>query len=140
YRRRNGAAPGGQQSARRLLASLSWWLANQHTPRLNHEMSAEERYRAMVERSSDAVLLVKPADGGILYANPAFEDVTGYTAEELHGREVAELLHPSHRDAQLAHRAQLLRSPGKIATHETVVLHKDGSSRWVESTTTNLLH
>jgi PAS domain S-box-containing protein len=103
-------------------------------------MSAEERYRAMVERSSDAVLLVKPADGGILYTNPAFEEATGYTAGELRGREVAELLHPSHRDAQLAHRAQLLGSPGKVTTHETVVLHKDGSSRWVESTMTNLLH
>jgi signal transduction histidine kinase/CheY-like chemotaxis protein len=39
-------------------------------------MSAEERYRAMVERSSDAALRVKPAGGGILYANSAFEDVT----------------------------------------------------------------
>jgi PAS domain S-box-containing protein len=103
-------------------------------------MSAEERYRAMVERSSDGVLLVKPADGGILYANPAFEEITGYTARELRGREVAELLHPSHRDAQLAHRAQLLRSPGRIATHETELLHKDGSSRRVENTMTNLLH
>jgi PAS domain S-box-containing protein len=108
--------------------------------RLKDEMSAEERWRAMVERSSDAVLLVKPADGGILYANPAFEGVTGYTGEELRGREVAELLNPDYRDAQLAYRLQLLRSPDKVITHETVVLRKDGSSRWVENTITNLLH
>src|SRR5260221_6405810 len=39
----------------------------------------------------------------------------------------------------MSSRAEMMRSPGKVATMETRVRHKDGSWRWIENTISNLL-
>jgi PAS domain S-box-containing protein len=97
------------------------------------------RYQAMIEHSSDALVLARPMMGGIWYASPAMERVLGYTVEDLRGREVMELVHPETLDTAIKLRAELLRSPGKVSVDELRMLHKDGSWRWVELTRTNLL-
>ena len=43
---------------------------------------------------TDTVVLVLDRDGGIRYVNPACEELTGYAAHELRGREVFEVLIP----------------------------------------------
>jgi PAS domain S-box-containing protein len=97
------------------------------------------RYRAMIEYSSDALILSRPTLGGILYASPAIERVLGYTMEDLQGREVMDYIHPEARERALRLRAELLRSPGKVSVEEVQVRHKDGSYRWIELTRSNLL-
>src|SRR5207249_3922904 len=42
---------------------------------------SEERLRALVEHASDAIVVVK-ADGTVLYASPAVEQLLGYRADE----------------------------------------------------------
>jgi PAS domain S-box-containing protein len=98
------------------------------------------RYRAMIEHSSDALILSRPTQDGILYASPAIERVLGYTMPDLQRREVMDLIHPDFRDAALKLRAELLRSPGKVSVDDVRVRHKDGSYRWIELTRSNLLH
>lgn len=44
-----------------------------------------EIYRALAEQTADHILVTDP-DGLILYVNPAFTTVTGYTAEEVIGQ------------------------------------------------------
>ncbi|MGH8709697.1 MAG: hybrid sensor histidine kinase/response regulator, partial [Burkholderiales bacterium] len=97
------------------------------------------RYQAMIEHSSDALVLTRPMTGGILYASPAMERVLGYTAEDLRGREVMELVHPETLDTAIKLRAELLHTPGKVSVDELRMRHKDGSWRWVELTRKNLL-
>jgi PAS domain S-box-containing protein len=98
------------------------------------------RYQAMIEHSSDALILTRPTTDGILYASPATERVLGYTVEDLRGREVIDLVHPEMLEIALQLRAELLRSPGKVAVDEVKFRHKDGSYRWIELTRSNLLH
>src|SRR2546427_13293241 len=76
---------------------------------------------------------------GIFYASPGLERMLGYTIEDLREREPYELLHPDHVEATRSRRSQMMHSPGKVVTVETMVRHKDGSWRWVENTVTNLL-
>jgi PAS domain S-box-containing protein len=64
----------------------------------------------------------------------------GYTLEDLRGQQPYERLHPDHRADALRRREELLRTPGKVLTSETLVQHKDGSWRWTENTHSNLLH
>jgi len=97
------------------------------------------RYQAMIEHSSDALVLSRPRAGGIQYASPAMERVLGYTVEDLRGREVMELVHPETLDTAIQLRAELLRTPGKVSVDELRMRHKDGSWRWVELTRKNLL-
>src|SRR5260221_3487002 len=99
----------------------------------------EKQFRAMIEHSSDGVILTRPGGGGIFYASPGLERVLGYTIADLRGREPHEFIHPDHLEARMSSRAEMMRSPGKVATMETRVRHKDGSWRWIENTISNLL-
>jgi len=98
------------------------------------------RFRAMIERSSDAVALTNPRGAGIFYMSPAFARMTGYTESDMRGRQFGELVHPEQREALHAARDEHLRWPGKTITNELLVRHRDGGWRWVEVTATNLLH
>jgi PAS domain S-box-containing protein len=71
----------------------------------------DQRFRALIEHSSVAIALLT-LDGTVTYASPSAEQVTGYTAEELVGRNSFALLH---------------------------YCHADGTWRWVEAILTNLL-
>lgn len=119
-----------------LIALAAWGLARRERALAN----TWTRYQAMIEHSSDALVLTQPTAGGILYASPAMERVLGYTAEDLRGREVMELVHPETLDTAIKSRAELLGTPGKVSVDELRMLHRDGSWRWVELTRKNLLH
>jgi len=119
-----------------LIAAAAWGLARRERAR----RESEKRFRAMIEYSSDAVILTRPMQGGIFYASPAIERLIGYTPGELRGREVMDLMHPEFHEVALRLRADLLRQPGKVSVDEAKVLHKDGSWRWIENTRSNLLH
>jgi PAS domain S-box-containing protein len=118
-----------------LIALAAWGLAR----RERALRESGKRFRAMIEHSSDVVVLSHP-EKGILYASPSLERVFGYRQEELQGRQAYEFLHPDHRAEALGRREELLRSPGKVVRSETLVRHKDGSWRWTENTMSNLLH
>ena len=45
----------------------------------------QERYRAVVEQTADAIFLVDVSSKRILEFNPRFEELLGYTSDELHG-------------------------------------------------------
>ena len=119
-----------------LLALAAWGLARRERA-LGRSW---KRYQAMIEHSSDALILSRPTTGGILYASPAMERMLGFTLEDLRGREVMDFMHPDTRPTALRLREELLRQPGKVSVDEAKVLHKDGSWRWIELTRKNLLH
>lgn len=59
----------------------------------------ESRYRTMVNTAADAIVAVDAA-GSIVALNPAAENMFGYAAGELAGRDVAELLPPQSADVK----------------------------------------
>src|SRR6185369_8110871 len=76
----------------------------------------------------------------IFYVSPAFVRMSGYSLADVRGRQALDLVHPDHRQQALLLREDLKGSPGKSATLELLVQHKDGSWRWIENTVTNLMH
>ena len=118
-----------------LIGLAAWGLARRER-KLAHTW---RKYQAMIEHSSDALILARPMAGGIAYASPAIERMLGYGMDDLRGREVMDLIHPEFLDIARKKRAELLDSPGKVAVDEVKLVHKDGSSRWVELTRKNLL-
>ena len=119
-----------------LLGAAAWRLAR----REEYFKRKWSRFHAMIEQSSDAVLLVNPEGDGVLYASPAFERLTGYRAEDLHGCSVAQWVHPDDLAVVEQQQAKLRQTPGITVTYEARMRHKDGSWRWMEKTVTNLLH
>lgn len=96
----------------------------------------EQRYRALVEHSYDAVALLDPR-GTVQYASHSTERVLGYTRDEFVGRNIFELMHPD----ELAGVQELfldgLRGPGKPVHAEFRLRHKDGSWRFLEGVAVN---
>lgn len=101
--------------------------------------ASENRFRAMVEKSFETIILVA-ADGAILYRSPAASNVLGYSHEEDIGRCAFDLLHPEDEAEVREKFARLLATPGGFETSILRGRHKDGSWRWLEAIATNLLH
>ncbi len=57
------------------------------------------RLATAVEAAADAVVITEPVRGVILYVNPAFEKITGYTKDEAVGRNLHMLDSGSHNEA-----------------------------------------
>ena len=101
--------------------------------------SSEERFRALIERSSDMITLHRP-DGTILYASPSMVRLLGYESHELLDRNLLEYVHPDDRREVVSAFTELLAQPGRSTTGRYRIRHRDGSWRWIETTRTNLLH
>ncbi len=100
---------------------------------------SKNRFKAMVEKSAEGILLMLP-DKRIIYASPAVERVLGYTSEELTVQSLIEHVHPDYRQHATDSWNRLLQDPDYVAAAESMLQHKDGSWRWIECTARNLLH
>jgi PAS domain S-box-containing protein len=104
-----------------------------------HELAAkEERFRALIEYSSVGIML-RDRNHRVFYTSPASEQILGYRPEELLGGLRAELVHPDDRAVLEQRSRQILEEPDKVLRGRLRMLHRDGSYRWVEVTTRNLL-
>ncbi len=102
-------------------------------------LASEQRFRALIENSLDAIALVSP-EGRLLYGSPSIARMLGYPVESLLGRLAFELVHPDDLPEKFALAAHLLAAPGNH-THQVVRFrHQNGEWRWLEVQETNLLH
>ena len=111
-------------SAAVCLAGLSWALAlhrqvrrqvrikaEEIRARMQREITIEQRYRELWESATD-VILTHDLEGRISAFNPAGERLLGWSAEEIVGRNISELLAPEEREI-----AGGILSPGTASRH-----------------------
>jgi len=91
---------------------------------------SEERYRAVVEQSAEGLYLVDGGTRRILETNPALQNMLGYTAEELRGMELHEIVAHAREDVE-ANIERTLRE-GTRFIRERGYRRKDGSVVEVE--------
>ena len=113
-----------------LLATLNKALDRQRLARALRE--SEERYRLIAEHINDAIVLTD-LEGRLVFANGRAEVITGYTAQELTGLLVFNLLTPvGSRETQ--ERLVTAASGGEpAAVLEAPLRRKDGSLVWIEA-------
>jgi PAS domain S-box-containing protein len=107
------------------------YLARQlHTLRRaeNTQRVREERFRALVENSADAIGVVD-AQGLFRYVSATSERVTGYRPDELIGRSPLELAQAGERPELGGALLELSASPGSRAGRAIRYQHRDGSLR-----------
>ena len=102
--------------------------AHKHTQEALRE--SEERYRAVVEQSAEGLYLVDGDSRRILETNPALQNMLGYTAAELRGMELHEIVAHAREDVE-ANVERTLRE-GTRFIRERKYLRKDGSVVEVE--------
>jgi diguanylate cyclase (GGDEF)-like protein/PAS domain S-box-containing protein len=101
--------------------------------------ASEERYRRLVEHSSDPIVVVG-ADGHITYASPAVRSVLHHDPDALVGRRVCSITHPEDAAACAELVARAAEEPAggsRMANLRTV--HPGGEVGWVSVTVTNWL-
>jgi diguanylate cyclase (GGDEF)-like protein/PAS domain S-box-containing protein len=101
---------------------------------------SEERFRALVQNSSD-VVCVLDAGGATQYMSPAIEHIMGRTPAEAIAMGTLSTIHPDDRERASATLRDLTRLPdSSTSTVELRARHADGSWRHLEVRATNLLH
>jgi diguanylate cyclase (GGDEF)-like protein/PAS domain S-box-containing protein len=102
------------------------------------ELHATERYyRALVQHSSDVVMVVDP-DLRIRYVSDSIETIFGYRPEELAGRSL-DVFGKAAVDALTEALGRVGLSPGHVARVEWKLTDTTGRSRCAESMITDLL-
>jgi PAS domain S-box-containing protein len=92
---------------------------------------SEERYRRLTDAAAEGVMI--HADGVILETNPAFEQIFGYSRDELNGRHVLDIVATSD-SRELIESHMRARS---VASYEVSGRRKDGTTIVAEITARN---
>jgi hypothetical protein len=101
--------------------------------------ASEERFRALVENSSDAVVLVD-AEGRITYISGASPRHLGWQPYQMVGQSIFDFLHPDDREVAFATQVEALQRPGETISAEVRFGHADGSWRTMEGFAVNRLN
>jgi len=120
----------------RLIAEV---LASAIRGRLAEEAAreSEERFRALTEHAGDAICEAS-VYGEILYVSPSFDEMFGYSRDDLNEINVRNLIHPEDVGVVEQMRGQFdqSRSFGGLCLR---IRHRDGDWRWIEATARGFL-
>jgi diguanylate cyclase (GGDEF)-like protein/PAS domain S-box-containing protein len=98
----------------------------------------EARFRALVQHSSDVIIVVRP-DGSIRFVSPSATRVLRYEPKMVEGRSIADLLHTDDIEPARTFIAEAARNPGVGMPIEWRFRQPDGSALHAEIIATNLL-
>ncbi len=95
-------------------------------------LQSEQKYRSVIQNINLGLMEVD-LEESIVYANEAFCEMTGYTPEELLGKNASELLLNEEDQVQREQlkKANAKRLDGSASAYELRILRKDGSPLWM---------
>lgn len=99
----------------------------------------EKRYRALIENSTDGLLLVDPK-GKVLEMSVMGKKILGLQPDEDLDYALPNLLHSEDLSAVTKCFMEVIANPGKIKSLELRIKLPSGEYRWIESTFQNLLN
>ncbi len=98
---------------------------------------SERRFRALIENSSDGILLAD-GEGRMIYASPGTRRMLGYASGETLGWRVADLVHPDEGAGLESTVAAARTNRGATQALKLRARHKGGGYRLLEGTCTDL--
>jgi diguanylate cyclase (GGDEF)-like protein/PAS domain S-box-containing protein len=104
-----------------------------------HTRQSSERFRSLVQNSSDVIALLEP-DLTIRYHTPSVERVLGYAEDELVGVRLDAVLGSEDGNRLREFYAGVCAAPGVPTPRDLLLRRKDGSHCQLESVFNNLLH
>ncbi|TQS44196.1 diguanylate cyclase [Cryptosporangium phraense] len=100
--------------------------------------ASEERFAALLYDGADIITLTD-ADGQVVYVSPTAARITGHDPASLLGDGLWTHLHPDDYAAAAEFNARIRAEPDVVHARELRIRHADGSWRWHEFVTRNLL-
>jgi len=106
---------------------------------ITDKKKAEQRYRDVVENAHDAIYTVHP-EKGFQYVNPAFEELVGYSTDEIYSDAFSfwDLIHPD--DLAMIEERGVARARGEEVSdrYEFRITAKNGVVKTVEAITVDI--
>jgi diguanylate cyclase (GGDEF)-like protein/PAS domain S-box-containing protein len=99
----------------------------------------EHRFRALVRNSSD-VIAISDLTGRASYVSPGVESLLQIPADQLLGSSGGDLVHPDDVPLYTEHLNRMGANPGTPVQMTGRFRHANGSWRWLEILSTNLVH
>jgi len=102
-------------------------------------IKSETKYRSLAEQSVQSIIILAP--DRLLYYNPAFKELVGYSDEELaqmDAGDIWDLIHPDDRDELRQRMNDRIEGRPIPPRYEYRFVRKDGEVRWVESFTSRV--
>jgi diguanylate cyclase (GGDEF)-like protein/PAS domain S-box-containing protein len=91
---------------------------------------SEARIARLFEMTSDLLATIS-LDGRFTLLNPAWEQILGWTLEELQAQPIHEFMHPDDVEQTLALMLAGTHHPAQLENFTTRYRHRDGSWRWL---------
>ncbi|MEO5702838.1 MAG: EAL domain-containing protein [Gammaproteobacteria bacterium] len=113
-------------------------LQDEHKFTYHALQASEQRFRSLIENSSDAIALFT-TDGTVLYASPATTRILGYELSEFVGRSVFDFVHPDDHEMVMSRLHEVVQKPDAMIKVSAYFRHKDDSWRFLEGIFNNLL-
>lgn len=90
----------------------------------------EENFRVLAENAGSLIFVAQ--EGKYVFVNPAFEQITRYSAEELYEKYVWEIIDSEHRE--IVRKRAISREKGGFepVNYEFKLLNKAGEVRWID--------
>ncbi len=100
---------------------------------------SEEKYRLLTENSLTGIYIASTA-GKILYLNKRLEEISGYSADELLGTDIFQLVHTDDRERVREMSARRIREDAVSEYFICRALRKDGSVSWLEIRASRIMY
>ena len=91
---------------------------------------SEEKFRRLAE-TTEAGMYVYDGERFVM-VNPAFQQITGYSREELEDLDPWKVIHPLHREMVRERAASRLKGDNTPQRYEVKLLTRDGAEKWVD--------
>jgi diguanylate cyclase (GGDEF)-like protein/PAS domain S-box-containing protein len=131
-------ASGNRDGLAALTAQVALALESTELAEDLHERQSAERFRSLVQNSSDVIMLLEP-DLTIRYHTPSVERVLGYGEDELVGERLTALVESSDAERLRGFFADVCLTPSAPMPRDLALRDRDGSVVRVESIFNNLL-
>ncbi|MFX1576238.1 MAG: PAS domain S-box protein [Promethearchaeota archaeon] len=105
------------------------------TREITQQKRAEEAYRQLVDQSLQGLFIIQ--DGKVVFINPAFLRISGYSEEEilqLKPWQIFDIIHPDDRNLPWEQLQNIIQGKPVSSSVELRGILKDGSVRWFELT------
>ena len=99
---------------------------------------SEAKFRALTETAASAIFIIQ--DGRFVYMNPAGQELSGYSLEELRAMDFLSIVHPDFRAQTGQYAKDRLEGRPVPTRYEIKIVTKDGRELWAELTAAYFEH
>ncbi len=106
---------------------------------IEFQLAKKDKQLSALTSNSHDIVGIMNKNGKIIYTNPAFERVLGYTVPEALNSNIQDYIDQDDLKIERSLLKKIIENPDESVRHETRFKNKDGSFRWCEVVFSNYL-